>query len=258
MSVIALPSIGLIGYGTIGRRLAAGAAERGFARVAYVVCRSAVAASELPAGAASLTELDEALDHDVDLVVEVAAPAVVREIAGRALRRSSLMLFSATALADDELRAELETTCREHATNLYLPHGAGLALDGLADGRQLIRDVTVTTVKHPRSFGAGEDRAGVLFEGTTREACMEFPRSVNVHAMVALAGVGFDVTRSRIIADPTATSMRHEIRVRGEGLVWDLTIASQGLGGVTGSYAPASAIGSVQRVLAAKGRMVVA
>jgi len=47
---------------------------------------------------------------------------------------------------------------------------------------------------------------GPHFTNSVRLNFSRFPRNVNVHATVALAGIGFDQTFSRIIADPMVTT----------------------------------------------------
>jgi aspartate dehydrogenase len=90
----------------------------------------------------------------------------------------------------------------------------------------------------------------VIYDGPTRDACSLFPRNVNVHACVALCGIGFDRTHSVIIADPATKKMAHSIEVKGDGLEWKVEIAATAGGGVTSIYTPISGISTVRRVLA--------
>ena len=96
-----------------------------------------------------------------------------------------------------------------------------------------------------------QDRT-VVYEGSTREACRQFPRNVNVHATLALAGLGFDQTLSRIIADPVVTTNSHLIEAYGDGVNFKIQVASTAGEGVTGAFTPISAYGSLERVLEKK------
>ena len=55
----------------------------------------------------------------------------------------------------------------------------------------------------------------VVFEGSAREAVKLFPQNVNVAAAISLAGIGFDRTRVKVIADPKATRNHHTLTVSG-------------------------------------------
>jgi predicted dinucleotide-utilizing enzyme len=89
----------------------------------------------------------------------------------------------------------------------------------------------------------------IVYEGRAKDACELYPRNVNVHAAVALAGLGFEETQSRIISDPAVHTNSHNICVEGEGVSFRLAISTFASGDVTGSYTPISACGSLDRIL---------
>jgi aspartate dehydrogenase len=181
--------------------------------------------------------------RSLDLIVEVAHADVVKALWPLIRSDANIMIASMTCLADPEFRSQMERDAREHGRKIFLPHGAILALDGLRDGRALLDQVSITTTKHPRSLGltvSEMKKPEVLFKGSTRDACSKFPRNVNVHAAIAMAGLGFEKTQSIIIADPNTNKMHHRIEVKGRGLRWDLEVESFAAGDVTGSYTPES------------------
>ena len=177
----------------------------------------------------------------------------------RVVKKTDFLIFSLTSLADESFRQELEKTARKAGHKVFIPHGAILGLDGLHDGRKMLDSVQITTTKNPKnlkSFGLPMKSTGepeVIYEGPTREICQRFPRNVNVHASVALTGLGFDRTRSKIIADPNTKTMSHIIEVSGDGLHWRIEVASipAGEGAITGVYTPESAYQTVKRICTA-------
>ena len=200
-----------------------------------------------------VSSFEELQDRSVQLVVEAANAEVVREFGEQVLQKSDLFVCSLTTFSDEEVYQRMVTAANLSGTRLYMPHGAILGLDGIHDGRDLIHEVKITTTKHPKSLGLEEDdnkESEVVFSGPTREACRRFPRNVNVHAAVALAGIGFDATISEIIADPNTERMSHLIEVQGRGLEWKIDIDSISLGGVTGAYTPESIYAAVKRTCA--------
>lgn len=51
---------------------------------------------------------------------------------------------------------------------------------------------------------------------------------------------------ARVNTDASTTEMTHIINANAAGMEWELRIKSPSLGGVTGSYTPASAVGSIR------------
>lgn len=188
----------------------------------------------------------------LDLIVETAHADVVKELWPLMTSGADLMISSVTSLSDFEFRNGMEHEAKKRAIRVYLPHGAILGLDGLRDGRALLESVVITTTKHPKNLGMPDSKitqAEVIFKGSTLEACKKFPRNVNVHAAIALAGLGFDNTQSVVVADPNTNKMQHRIEVKGQGLNWNLEIESFSAGAVTGSYTPASLYNSLLTIL---------
>lgn len=250
--------VGIIGAGSIGRAIFDWLRQSGLARVDYLLVADAAKPRDFdPGETLLLDDRDAALDRRADLVIEAAMARNVRDMAPAALAQGDFMAFSCTALADPATEAAIAAAMQASGRRLFVPHGAVLGLDGIADGRSLLERVTITTTKSGKSLGLPEDSDGLVFEGPTRGICAAFPRNVNVHAAVALAGLGFDRTVSRLIARPGLTENIHRIEVQGRGFEWGIDAASPSLGGVTGAYTPLSAIGSVQRVLNRRGLTIV-
>lgn len=242
--------VGVIGAGTIGKAVISHLQETDLAEIDYVLVRDARKLRDVRlADGVILDNAEAALSRRVDLVIEAAIPDTVKTMAPLILRNSDFCAFSCTALADAEIEAAVRTAMSHSGRSLFIPHGAVLGLDGIADGRSLIGDITITTTKSGTSLGLDADVDGMVFDGPTRDACRRFPRNVNVHAAIAMAGIGFDRTRSRIVAVPGFKRNMHRIEVKGECFAWTIEASSPSLGGVTGAYTPLSAVGSVRRIL---------
>jgi len=252
-----LARIGIVGCGVVGSHIVKAARELGFAEIDFVYDEKIEQMQKIPS-VETLKDPSVIASREVDLVIETAIDKAVYEIAPQVLAKRDLLIFSITSLADDALRNSLQELCRKNGTRLYIPHGAILGLDGVYDGRSVIDEVTITTIKNPKNLGLEKPASGVLYDGPTRGACKLFPRNVNVHAALAVVGLGFDRTRSVVIADAKAIQMTHEIHVKGNGLEWHIRISSRPVGAVTGSYTPESAAMTVRRILAGDYGIVLA
>lgn len=238
--------VGFLGCGKIGSALLQYVSARDDAQAAFIQDPFFTAEG---APCPVIRQSDPDFYREADLVVECATADVLKADISTILAFNDLLLFSVTAFSDESFSRHTGELCSRYGRHIYLPHGAILGLDGLADARPLLREVHITTTKSPRSLGLPDGERAVVYEGPTREACQRFPRNVNVHATVALAGIGFDQTLSRIIADPLVTTNSHLIEAVGEGIHFNIQVASTAGEGVTGAYTPVSACGSLERVL---------
>jgi aspartate dehydrogenase len=236
--------IGLLGAGVIARLfLEQLAGDPGGAKVVAVAGRSpasrgAALAREFAVpfvvGTRALVEARP------DLVIEAASHEAVREHAEKLLdQRIAVMLLSGGALADDALRARLEHAARSNRALLYVPSGGIGGLDAVkAACAAGVDEVSIAVTKPPAAWrgipyverlGIDLERlsgATTLFEGSAREGVPHFPANVNIAAVLALAGAGFDRTRLKVVADPALEFNTHFIRVKGRTGTIDLRFES--------------------------------
>lgn len=232
--------IGLIGFGAIGREVAAALRTQ---RVGRAVLRAvlvrdlgryASAGDGLAAGLIADREVlftddgDAFLTAELDLVVEVAGQAAVRQYGARVLGAGlTLLVVSIGAFTDDDLYAELQQIAANRAGRLWLAGGALPGVDWMQSAAQApVRSVTITQTK-PVASWVGTPAAKLValadltapttfFDGTAREAAATFAKSSNITAMLALATVGLDATRVRLVADPTGDRMHTRIDFDGD------------------------------------------
>jgi len=189
--------------------------------------RAAALAAEL--GVPSVAGRQALLGLRAEAVLEAAGHDAVREhLLGLLEAGVKVVVLSAGALVDDGLRRNAEQAAKRAGGLLYVPSGGIGGLDVLkaacAGG---VEEVSIQVAKPPaawrgieyverRNFQLEGLRAPVtLFEGPAREGVPHFPQNVNIAAVLAMAGVGLDKTRLRVVADPGLRDNTHTIRVSG-------------------------------------------
>jgi len=240
--------VGLIGCGALGSILAK-AVDRGEAGDVELVGlfdkkieNAEKLRSRLKKKPKIFRSIEEMLsEKEIDIVVETASQEAVKAYSEKILKAGKdLVILSVGALADEKLLRSLLDLARKHGRKIYIPSGAVLGIDGIkAISMRDVDEVLIITRKPPRALAYSEyvkrkkidlkkiKHSKVIFEGPAREAVKLFPASVNVAATVSLAGVGFEKTRVRIIADPTLKRNIHEIHVRG--VAGEYTIVAKNL-----------------------------
>ena len=232
MKTVAIAGLGAIGL-PLARRLDAGV--EGLRLVAVSAGDRARAAARVagfrePPAVASPAELAAA-----DIVVEAAPAAVFDAIAEPAIAAGRILVpASVGALL---ARMHLVERARATGARIVVPTGAILGLDAVraaAEGE--VASITIETRKPPGGLAgapylvergvslADIAREQVVFEGSAAEAASGFPANLNVAAVLALAGIGPERTRVRIIADPAVTRNMHTIRVESEAARFVMTI----------------------------------
>ncbi|OGR90262.1 MAG: aspartate dehydrogenase [Elusimicrobia bacterium RBG_16_66_12] len=221
-------NLGIIGYGNMGRILAQAIEDRKAGDVSLVAVLDVFADSPFGDGAgepAYFTQIDPFLKTDMAVVVETASQAVLKEHGPRVVGAGkNLIAMSTGAFSDRAFLEKMSDLAVERGCRVMLPSGAIGGLDAiLAAGVDQIDEVTLTTTKPPRAL-AGVDRdldlatitePTLLYEGPAGEAVVRFPKNVNVAATLSLAGIGFERTVVRLVADPHATLNTHRIDARG-------------------------------------------
>ena len=225
--------IGLIGNGAIARTLSKFCAARSEDfEIVGAICRGSGGTS---VGTHPLkASVSELLAVGPEVIIECAGPAAVTAHAVTILERGvNLIIVSTGSLADDLLLRSVREAVSRSSSRISLPAGALAGIDALSAARLAgLTAVALQSSKPPWAWSgtAAEKefaleslaRPTVIFEGDAREAAITFPKNANVAATAALAGIGFDRTRVRLIADPGLTQNLH--RLEAAGAFGELTI----------------------------------
>ncbi len=226
--------VALLGGGTIGR-LVLESIERGELGGVEVVALAGRRAASPAAGLAArfrvpyVTGRDGLLAARPDTVLEAASHEAVREHLVALLGAGvSVIVLSAGALADDALRIAAEEAGARSGALLYVPSGGIGGLDALKTAcLGGVDEVSIQVAKPPAAWKGipyveargfrldGLPGPLTLFEGPAREGVPHFPQNVNIAAVLSLAGIGWDRTRLKVVADPGLTLNTHTIRVSG-------------------------------------------
>lgn len=226
--------IALIGFGAIGRALAADLGRDPAWRLAVLTRHGGA----LPPDLRALADVDALIAARPALAVEAAGQGAVAAHGPALLEAGiSLVVASTGALADAPLLARLMRAAEAGGARLIVPAGAIGGLDYLAAVASLEgARVRYTSRKPPaawseelRALGHDPSRLGapvVLFEGSAAEAARRYPRNLNAGLAVALAAGGA-LAGVEVVADPEALGNTHEIEVESAAGTASLRFANR-------------------------------
>jgi aspartate dehydrogenase len=180
-------------------------------------------------GSATVTADPEAfLAADIDVVVEAAGHAAAMELGPEVVAGGrDLLLVSVGALANPDFRERLVAAATQGAARILAPSGGFAGFDGLRALAQMgLTEVTYVSTKPPWAWdgtpGEAEiqrhapDGVVVLFDGNAGDAARRFPKNANLAAAVAIAGLGFERTRVKLISDPAVRDIVGSLTARTE------------------------------------------
>lgn len=231
----------MVGFGAIGRSLAT-IIRQELPHVSLVGIATRTSPGDrdrsiVPAGTHFVASPAALAELGADVVIECAGHAALASYVPVLLRAGhEVLVASVGALADRALEATIKQAASEGCARVLLSTGAIGAVDLLCAARVGgLREVRYTGRKPPRAWlgtraealAQGAEHSGRpvdVFEGTAREAALRFPQNANVAATVALAGMGFEETRVRLLADPDLQVNEHEIQAQGNFGRFDLVV----------------------------------
>lgn len=220
----------LLGYGRIGRLIAAGLAARpdGPELVGILTRGSADTTADptlpdpLETGLACAA-LDDLVARRPDMVVECASTAALVGAAPILLAAGiDVIPLSLAAFADPAGETVLRTAAGLGPGRILVPSGAvgalGLLAAAAAAGLDSVRFVQsyppAVWRRTPAATMVDLDRLDgpvAFFRGSARAAARLFPHNLNAATGIALAGLGLDATEVELIADPNLPGVRYEL-----------------------------------------------
>jgi len=256
----ALRRVGLIGFGFIGSRVFRRLREQPELGIdiAFVHNRDRAKLAEVPQ-ALILDDLAGMPGRGAGLVVEMAHPDYTRKYGEAILAHADYLPLSVTALADQALLDRLTARAIQAGHRLLIPHGALMGTDNLFESRRMWRDVEITFCKNPAHIDFSEsgydpsriDGETVVYDGPVRGIAALYPRNVNTMVTCALATVGLDRCRARLIARPGIDFAVAEVRAHGsDGSLLEMR-KQQPMAGVSGTEMFESQFHSILRAAGA-------
>ena len=220
----------IIGCGAIGQAVARYLAAHSAIRVGAAIVEpgTEALARKVFGDATEIAHEIAEISTPIDLAVDCAGHPALREHGAAILSRGTdLVTVSSGALGDAALYDALAAAAATGGAQLRVVSGAIGALDVLAAASTgTLASVTYRGRKPPQGWrgSPAEEKldldnltdAAVHFEGTAREAALEYPKNANVAASVALAGLGLDATTVELIADPAVERNIHEVIAEGD------------------------------------------
>lgn len=222
--------IGLVGCGAIGTILAKSIDKNPKAQIVAIndidETKPENLKNTLRTSNPKITTIDQLTDAS-DLIIECAHKNAVKKIATTALnKKKDILIMSVSALIENPDLFEL---AKKNNATIHIPSGAIAGIDALKAGLQNnIKSVTLTTTKPKETLKAApyikENKINIekikekttIFEGNVFEATKGFPENINISATLALAGIGPEKTKVKIIADPESKTNIHELKIIGD------------------------------------------
>ena len=219
--------VALIGFGAINRTVAQHLSNGPFEIVAVAVRNHMTERPGLPSTAKLIVHPAELAATHPDVVAEAAGRESVAPWGHAALEcGADFIVSSMSAFTDISVLDDLQATAERTGTQVHIQPGALGGIDALSSARRMgIDHVSHRMVKPPTAWletPAEElcDLSSIsepteFFSSSAAETARMFPKNANVAMTIALAGIGPARTEVTLVADPEATTNRHEIIATG-------------------------------------------
>lgn len=207
--------------------LAESAASSDLEIVAVAVRDPSIDRSDLPSTARLISDPSELAATQPDVVAEAAGRESVPVWGPAAFEAGAdFIVSSVSAFADAALLESLRAAATRQQMQLHIQPGALAGVEAIAAARAMGIDAVEHRIIKPPAAWLGTPaetlcnldsltQPETFFSATAAETALAFPKNANVAMTTALAGIGPDATMITLIADPAATTNRHEVSAHG-------------------------------------------
>jgi len=243
--------VGIIGLGAIGREVAnrIESGKVGEAQLVSLLCRDKnknllLSADQSEHFKSIITDdIDEFFAAQPDIVIEAAGQPTLKHYGEMVLAKGIDLLVSSIGLfTDDRALTQFIETAERSGAKILLSTGALPAVDWMsAASLSEVNNISITQTKPVTSWKNTPAEEFIdlnslqdptcFFEETARESANLFPKSSNISAMLALATIGLDQTKVKLVADPTSEIMNTYIDF--DSTVGKLQVNWQGVPSIT-------------------------
>jgi aspartate dehydrogenase len=225
----------LIGCGAIGSAIVEALEDKAIpnARLVGILDRNhneVIKRAEHSLGCEYLNRINKLMELKPRIVIEAAGHEAVYAYGKKVIEAGiDFLPMSVGAFADKVFLQDIMELANKNGSSILLPSGAIGGLDVLRSSaiRGNLDEVVLTSTKQPRALAnqpyiikqeinlEAISNSTVVFDGPALSACLAFPLSSNIAASVSLAGIGFEQTQVRIIADPQIPRTIHKLQAHG-------------------------------------------
>lgn len=221
------PRLVFVGWGAIARTAAELLQSSPIEIVAVAVNDSRRARIGIPDTAQLISDPAELASCAPDVVAEAAGRNSVGPWGQAALASGAdFIVSSASAFADPALLDSMTELARSNHAQLHIQPGALAGVEALAAASIMgIETVEHRIVKPTRAWLGTPaetlcdlhnlDEPTAFYSASAAETARAFPKNANVAMTTALAGIGPSATVITLVADPDATTNRHEVSASG-------------------------------------------
>lgn len=220
--------------------------------VGVAVRDTTIPRTDLPTGASLVSDPSELAGLNPDVVAEAAGRDSVAPWGRAALAcGANFIVSSVSAFADSALLESMQAMAASTGTQIQIQPGAVAGVEALSAARNIgIDHVEHRMVKPPHAWlgTPAENLCEVaeltepfaFFSANAADTATAFPKNANVAMTTALAGIGPENTIITLVADPAATTNRHEVDAHGTFGQLNVSIANAPLPGNPKSSAMAA------------------